>query len=125
MAKKSVTSRYYSEAFKRAIVSEILSGRSSQNAMRKRYGIGGAETIAKWIKRYAMEVLVYEQNTVMATPTDPEEEIKRLRAQLQALHEQLKASELKASAYQKMIEVAERELQIEIRKKSVTKRSEK
>lgn len=125
MAKKSVTSRYYSEAFKRAIVSEILSGRSSQNAMRKRYGIGGAETIAKWIKRYAMEVLVYEQNTVMAKPTDPEEEIKRLRAQLQALHEQLKASELKASAYQKMIEVAERELQIEIRKKSVTKRSEK
>jgi len=124
MAKKRVKSRYYSEAFKRAIVSEILSGRSSQNAMRKRYGIGGAETIAKWVKRYSMEVLLSEQNTAMSKPIDPQEEVKRLRAQLQVLREQLKASELKASAYQKMIEVAERELKIEIRKKSVTKRSE-
>ena len=41
----------YSEAFKRKIVEEVLSGEISQTAAQRKYGIGGTMTIKKWLER--------------------------------------------------------------------------
>jgi transposase-like protein len=47
------TYRRYGEAFKRQVVLEYESG-VSVNALKKKYAIGGSETINLWIKKYAL-----------------------------------------------------------------------
>lgn len=42
----------YSEAFKMAVVLELESGEQSIEAMRRKYGIKGGETIQKWLGKY-------------------------------------------------------------------------
>lgn len=49
----------YSEAFKRQVVGEIASGRhTSPHAARKAYGINGADTVDKWVRKYGREDLL-------------------------------------------------------------------
>lgn len=49
----------YSEAFKRQVVGEISRGKfKSCHAAQKAYGISGASTIARWIKKYGREDLL-------------------------------------------------------------------
>ena len=49
----------YSEAFKRQVVGEISSGKfTSCYAAQKAYGIVGASTITRWIKKYGREDLL-------------------------------------------------------------------
>lgn len=49
----------YSEAFRRQVVAEYEAGKSVLSLQRK-YGIGGAGTIARWIHQYAKEGLRHE-----------------------------------------------------------------
>lgn len=53
------TYKRYSEAFKRDVVSEYEAGISIL-ALKKRYNIGGSETINGWIKKYAREGFRHE-----------------------------------------------------------------
>lgn len=48
-----MTTKYkrYSEAFRRMVVMEYESG-TSISSLQKKYGIGGMETIPRWIDRY-------------------------------------------------------------------------
>ena len=49
----------YSEAFKRQVVGEISRGKfKSCYAAQKAYGISGASTITRWIKKYGREDLL-------------------------------------------------------------------
>lgn len=48
----------YSEAFKRQVVEELEGGRyRSVEEVRKKYGIGGGDTVQKWVKKYGREHL--------------------------------------------------------------------
>lgn len=49
----------YSEAFKRQVVGELERGKfGSPEAARRAYGIGGATTVTKWIRKYGHEDLL-------------------------------------------------------------------
>lgn len=42
----------YSEAFKQQIVREFESGKLNRGQLRRKYGIGGGNTVGAWIKKY-------------------------------------------------------------------------
>ena len=76
----------YSEAFKRQVVSEYEAG-MSVNALRKKYGIGGSETINYWIKKYAKEGFRHE--IIRIQRQDEVDQVKGLEKRIEELERTL------------------------------------
>jgi len=74
----------YSEAFKVQVVSELETGRlGSQNEARERYGIGGASTIGKWIRKYGKNHLIGK--VVRVETTKDRDRMKALKQRIREL----------------------------------------
>jgi len=108
----------YSEAFKRQVVSEFERGLFTKAELRRRYNILGNSCISRWLKKYGK--FTYEDKLTTGRPMkDPQQQrIKELEAQLAKKEEELKV-------FKRFIEIAERELKIDIVKKSGSKQSKK
>ncbi len=115
----------FTEAFKRHVVVEVESGRISQSEASRRYGILGHSTILKWCRKYGK--LPSHRNTRLRSTSMDEKEIELLRLQneIKALRQELEDVRFKNVMLETLVDVAERELQIPIRKKYGAKRSEK
>lgn len=112
-------SRRYSEAFKRKVVSEVERGLLTREGAKRKYGIGGSTTVDRWCRRYgACERLGVE--VIVHTPKERDER-RELRERVRQLEKALADEKLKSMALETMIEVAERELKVPIRKKSGAK----
>lgn len=124
----------YSETFKRMVCEESLEGKLSIWALERKYKLGN--TIIKgWLKAYGYEVKkVYshiiptmpEEKTavISSLPTQSQQVISDqtlVTANEQQLRKELEQARLEALAWKKLVDVAERDLKIEIVKKSVTK----
>lgn len=113
----------YSKSDKRRIAYEVFnSGISIEKAMEK-YGVHGSRTIPDWIARYVKE---YELVGSMSKKKHevPHESFSSSEDELAALRKELEEARLKALALETMIEVAEEELGIDIRKKRGAKPSD-
>lgn len=111
----------YSEEFKREVCREYLDGLDSRTTIEKKYKLGNSR-ITFWLKSFGWEVKkpIYLSSYVMPAKKDqyiPAED----SASVNLLKKQLEDALLEKELYRKMIEVAERDLKINIRKKSVTK----
>lgn len=116
------TQPFYSDSFKLAVVMRVVNGELTRDAARREYGIGGNTTILKWMKKFGYCSNPYTPPP-MAESTDkmdPEE----LKKRVQQLEKQLQNERIRSQLYQTMIDVAERELGISIRKKSDTNPSD-
>jgi len=115
----------FTEAFKRHVVGEVESGRISQSEGNRRYGILGHSTILKWCRTYGK--LPLHRNTKAGLKRMDEKEIELLRLQNEnkALRQELEDARFKNVVLETLVDVAERELQIPIRKKYGAKRSVK
>lgn len=118
---KSKWQSQYSEEFKRQICQEYLDSSTPIRALEKRYKLGNSR-ITFWLKSYGLEVkkTIYLPSAIMPAKKEPilkpddGDSVKLLKRQLEdAL--------LEKELYRRMIEVAERDLKISIRKKSDTK----
>jgi transposase-like protein len=113
----------YSDAFKRKVVEEILSGSIHPGGAVRKYGIAHSGTVFAWKKWYLKNHDIVPKQEPMGedktTPPDPAE-----HAQIKALQEALKLAELKVAALQTMIDIAEQHYKIPIRKNSGTKQQE-
>ena len=117
-SKNAITPQNYSEAFKRQVVSEFEIGLFTKAELQRRYTILGNSCIPRWLKKYGK--FTYEYKTTIGRPMkDPQQQrIKELEAQLAKKEEELKV-------FKRFIEIAERELKIDIVKKSGSKQSKK
>ena len=119
----------YSEAFKRMIVSEYESGLSTKATLKRKYNIAGNSCIPRWLKKYGkFDYINY--NSIGRPMKDKDKQyIKELEAKLRLnelqLKKELKEKENELKAYKHFIEIAERELNIKIVKKSGTKQSKR
>ena len=105
----------YSESFKRKVVFEVHSGLINKDEARRRYNIPGKTTVLNWCRLYGKVEEIPEE-----AMTDKEvlmKELEQLRKENERLAKDLETAELKAFAYEKLIEVAEKRLGIEIKKK--------
>ena len=113
----------YSEALKRYVVREVESGKMSQVEANERYGILGHSTVLKWQRRYGKAAGGKTRKMRTNAMTEQEIELIRLRKENEALKRDLADERFKNIVWETMVEVAERELKIPIRKKYGAKRS--
>jgi len=119
----------YSEAFKRMVISEYESGLSSKATLKRKYGISGNSCIPRWLKKYGK--LEHPNYSSIGRPMKDKDKqyIKELEAKFRIneklLEKKLRQKDAELKAYQQFIEIAERELNIKIVKKSGTKQSKK
>ena len=118
---KEVIKRY-SMAFKQHIVREYESG-ATVYELQKRYGITGNGTIQRWVESYAREGL--RLKVMRIQHIDEQDRVKELEAQVKELESALAQVTLDKIMYQAMVEVAEKEYGLDLKKKGVRRSSKK
>ena len=119
----------YSESFRRKVIEEYLSSDVSKMSLLRKYDIKMKSGIQRWMQLYGYKekqpavliftstssyALVRKMNTDKAGKKQLEEKIKELERLLED-------EKLRSEAYERMIDKAEKELKIPIRKKSNTR----
>lgn len=112
---------YYSTAFKLKVISEIESGQLSIEQARKIYNIGGSSTITKWIQKFGKNHLL--GRIVRIEMPDEIDQLKRLQKEKAELESALAKAHLKILSLESIIESAEEDLGIELKKSTVKKQS--
>lgn len=114
----------YSVEEKMDIIHEYLTTNISMNRISRKYRIG-FHTISNWMRIFAIpmpkEAPTYIMNTLDKAKEDKLVSNESLEVQLKALRAELDREKLKNLALTTMIEVAEEELHIDIRKKAGAK----
>jgi transposase len=115
----------YDEVLKSRVCFEILSGGLSFSEAKARYGIRGEGTLYRWMEKYKQDISL--TNLQPMNPANPSAENTNpaqhedLVKKNQELQEALEMAKLKITTLEVMIDIAESELNIDIRKKSGTK----
>jgi len=104
----------YSQAFKQKVISEIESGKLTINGARKLYGIGGGSMIQTWIKKLGKFHML--NKVVRVEMKDELSKLKQLEKDKKELESALAQAHLKLLAYESLIEVAEENLGIDLKK---------
>ena len=121
--KKSRSGRIpvYDEAFKNTVIQELLLGKLSMAEAKVRYGIKGDGTLYRWLNQYQkIEDIIKLQPMQSDNNNEPSFQPVSLPVQKE-FEEALRMANLKITALETMIDIAESELNIDIRKKSATK----
>lgn len=122
------TQRDYSMSFKLRLVDEIERGEISEVEAKKKYGIQSKSTIKNWVKNFGNLDRTYElKKRKMKSPEQKllelEQQIKLLEQKNKSLERDLSDTKKKAAFFDMMIDIAEEDLNISIRKKSLSDRS--
>ncbi len=120
---KSNRKESYSSKEKRIMVEEIRSGMLSLRQSIQQHHVSGS-VLQKWNRwYYKIRLLKYyrPKPSLLMAPSQPT--VEQLKQQLAEAHAQLAQVKLQNTALEAMITVAEKQLNIEIRKKSGSKRS--
>lgn len=113
--------RDYSLSLKLQIVQEIERGSLSSTAAQRKYGIQARSTVVNWLRKYGS--FDWENQTPSNMPKSPEQKIMELEAKVKLLEkqkslleQQAHVADSKAIIFDMMIELAEKEYKIDIRK---------
>ena len=107
------------------IVQEYLSTDISQSELKKKYNFGGNGNIYRWMRKFGVSKPDTEQinlNRVMAQEKESNPKERELELKISKLEDDLQREKFKVLALNTLIEVAESDLKIEIRKKPGAKR---
>jgi transposase-like protein len=110
-------SERYSKAFRRQVVREFELGGITKQGLKRKYQIRGKSTVLQWCRKYGR--LAYPSTGTRGRPLqDPQQR------RIKELERKLKDSQEKILVYEKLIEITNRELGEDVRKKIATKLSE-
>ena len=120
--------RDYSMSFKLSVVKEIESGLLSTTGAKRKYGIQARSTIVNWLRKYG--TFDWENQTPSNMPKTQEQRLMELEARVKLLEKQkamlehqVERSDKKAIIFDMMIDIAEKEYNISIRKNSSPEQS--
>ena len=119
---KKHTQKDYSMSFKLQVVKEIEQGELGIKASLRRYGIQSHSTVLNWLRKYGN--FDWENQTPSNMPKtqeqkllELEQKVKLLKKQKAFLEKQIETADKKAIIFDMMINLAEKEFNIPIRKK--------
>lgn len=122
------TQKDYSLSLKLQLVQEIERGELSTYSAQKRYGIQSRSTVIGWLRKYGN--FNWENQTPSNMPKTPEQKlleleqkVKLLEKQKAFLEHQVEQADKKAIIFDMMIDIAEKEYNIPIRKNSLPEQS--
>jgi hypothetical protein len=115
-----------SEAERREIIEEYLKGGRTKADIWRQYTGNYEEhgAITKWMRRLGYLERIPPPKVYLPSmpPTNkPQSSVEELQHKIKQLERQLLDSQLKEEAYRRMIDIAEKELKVSIRKKPNTK----
>ena len=120
--------RDYSMSLKLQIVQEIERRELSTQSAQRKYGIQGNATIVTWLRKYG--TFDWENQTPSHMPKTPEQKIMELEAKVKLLEkqksfleQQVHVADKKVVIFDMMIDLAEQEYRIDIRKNSSPEQS--
>ena len=114
----------FTDELKLKIVQEWLNTDVSHRELKKRYGIAGNDSIYQWMRKFGLSkprersINIQREMSKEAVKTDRE---KLLELKVRQLEKDLEFEKLRIHALDKMIDIAERDLKIAIRKKAGTR----
>ena len=118
----------YSMSFKLGVVAEIETGLISTTDAKKKYGIQSRSTVVSWLRKYG--TFDWENQTTSNMPKSKEQRLMELEAKVKllerqkaTLENQVERSDKKAIIFDMMIDIAEKEYNISIRKNSSPEQS--
>ncbi len=122
------TQKDYSMGLKLQIVREIERGELSTYGAQRKYGIQARSTLTTWLKKFGN--FDWENQTPSNMPKTPEQQIMELEAKVKLLEKQkafleqlANVADKKAIIFDMMINLAEKEYKIDIRKNSSPEQS--
>lgn len=122
------TQKDYTLNFKLQVVQEIERGELSQHGAVRKYGIQARSTVLSWLRKYG--TFDWENITPTQMPKSPEQKlleleqkVKLLKKQKKFLEHQVERADKKAIIFDMMIDLAEKEYNIPIRKNSLPEQS--
>lgn len=122
------TQKDYTMSLKLQIVQEIERGKITTTDATKKYGIQCRKTVVNWLIKYGN--FDWENQTPTHMPKSPEQKIMELEAKVKLLEKQKAfleqqafVADKKAIIFDMMIDIAEKEYQIDIRKNSSPEQS--
>ncbi len=120
------TQKDYPLSFKLEVVREIEQGELTPNQAKTKYGIQGHATIRNWLKKYGN--FDWQNQSSMSKSKTPQQRILELEEQVKLLEKQKARAEYlaeradkKAILFDMIIDLAEKEYNISIRKNSTPK----
>ena len=120
------TQKDYTMSFKLQVISEIEQGELTKSQVKAKYGIQGDSTITNWLKKYGN--FDWENQSNISMSKSPEQRILELEEKIKLLEKQKARAEhlaeradKKAILFDMMIDLAEKEFNIPIRKNSKPK----
>jgi transposase-like protein len=111
----------YELSFKRKVCQELLSGQITITDLARQYNISGAGTIMRWVKWFQQEqeeLLSSQPMEISQENNDP-----NIEKSAKEMEVELRLAKAKIATLETMIDIAEQQFNIEIRKKSGTKPS--
>jgi transposase len=124
---------YFSDVEKKLIIEDYLSGNETKQSVYSRYTGYPAENgkITMWMRKFGIEdKYIKNTNFEIMSKLKKEKEVAsdefetlQLKKRIAELEKQLQAAEMKAIAFSTMVDIAEKEFNIPIRKKHNTKPS--
>ncbi len=122
------TQKDYPLSLKLRIVQQIEHGELSTTSAQRNYGIQARSTLVTWLRKYGS--FDWENQTPSNMPKSPEQKIMELEAKVKLLEkqktlleQQAHIADSKAIIFDMMINLAEKEYQIDIRKNSPPEQS--
>lgn len=118
----------YSYAFKLQVVQEIERGEENPTSAQHKYGIQSRSTVINWLRKYGSFDWVNQTPSFMPKSAEQrlmemEQKVRLLEKQKHQLEQQLEQSDKKSIFFDMMIELAEKEYKIDIRKNSSSRQS--
>lgn len=118
MSGQKITRRY-SNAFKLKVISEIESGKYTMHQAKQIYDIGGMGTIPYWLKKFGKNDLL--NKVVRIQMKNEADKLKQLKQEKQQLESALAHAHVKIISLESLIECAEQEFSIDLKKNSGSK----
>jgi transposase len=121
--KKTGPKPKYPESFAKQVVRDIIKNDLSIREAARHYNVRSTTVVHGWYKKYSADI---EQmmTTPMEVPQDNPTPATQKDATIKELQKALEMANLKITSLEIMIDIAEEELNVEIRKKSGTKQPE-
>jgi len=115
---------HFTDELKLQVVQEYLETDLSQVELQKKYGIKGNASILNWMRKFGLQEPnenLIEIRHAMSKETEKTSHERELENKVKELEKLLEHERLRTTALNTMIDIAERELKISIRKKSGAK----
>ena len=115
----------FTDELKFQVVQEYMDTDVSQRELMQKFNIRGVNTIKKWMRKFDLQAPSQQEIELQRTMAKQKEKTpyeRELETKVQKLEQQLEYERLRTLALDTMIEIAERDLKISIRKKSGAKR---